>query len=410
MTRRADRGPRAILARELSGKDVTHSDTKEPAGPTPTGTGTGSGGEVSSPTLGKRRRHFGSHAPPPPLPAAQPLGGTASAPHEVGLAKNSNRKNRSLSSASGQTTLTTTTATTPSSSSSPKPHAPPRTSCPPWKWFGLPPAHKRLELGFLANAIQLFGAVAFEVSVICGMPGVLGASGATGGPAQSSAVQREWIAAYWASEFRDHRISSPAWSTNSSRGNLDRGRPLQCKSSVHRVSPSRDSSSRSRPRHGGTSRTWSASGGGCEWYPPAWARIPTFFNGGRVDPAPTDLSLNFPVDCFPGCNLQRSLERGGRIRVLVLWHLWVRHVYLSSAPVPPTRSCRWREALRRPIVSGVSLAKHATLRLADFSLFCAALPRLFLLAPFDSYSIWRQVSRHAASRVVDAPWAPETDN
>nr|WHU52031.1 endo-polygalacturonase PG1 [Rhodotorula mucilaginosa] len=155
------------------------------------------------PTLGKRRRHFGAHAPPPPPPPPQ-------AP--TGLNKKASSLTRppsGSSAASAQTTLLlspssspSTSATRPTLTPSQTPAACCRSSRPPkWKWFGLPPAHKRLDLGFLANAIQLFGAVAFEVSVICGLPGVLGKSGAVGGVEQEGRVEREWIAAYWAMQI-----------------------------------------------------------------------------------------------------------------------------------------------------------------------------------------------------------------
>uniref|UniRef100_A0A0K3CL33 endo-polygalacturonase n=1 Tax=Rhodotorula toruloides TaxID=5286 RepID=A0A0K3CL33_RHOTO len=72
---------------------------------------------------------------------------------------------------------------------------------PPWRWFLFtpPPASSPIFLGYIANTVQLFGAIAFEVSVICGLPGVLPASGAEGGPDQQGAPERDWVAAYWAS-------------------------------------------------------------------------------------------------------------------------------------------------------------------------------------------------------------------
>ncbi|KWU41518.1 hypothetical protein RHOSPDRAFT_27580 [Rhodotorula sp. JG-1b] len=153
------------------------------------------------PTLGQRRRHFGSHAPPPPPPPPAGLNKKASS--------SPSRPPSGTSAASAQTTLLLSpsssppTTAKPSSSSSFSSTSPSQSPCrrsprPQWKWFGLPPRHKRLDLGFLANAIQLFGAVAFEISVICGLPGVLGASGAVGGVEQEGRVEREWIAAYWA--------------------------------------------------------------------------------------------------------------------------------------------------------------------------------------------------------------------
>ncbi|GAA5866048.1 hypothetical protein JCM3774_000005 [Rhodotorula dairenensis] len=172
------------VKRELSGSGPRSSDEKSRA-------------EVYPPTLGKRRRHFGSHAPPP---APFLSSGTG---HLDSSKQSSTRENRSLSS--------TASARSPSSSSpsglNEQHHHERRTSCPQWKWFGLPPAHKRLDLGFLANAIQLFGAVAFEISVISGLPGVLGASGNVGGPDQSGRVAREWIGAYWAMQI----VGSPCF-------------------------------------------------------------------------------------------------------------------------------------------------------------------------------------------------------
>lgn len=171
--------------------------------PHSTSTTTLSGRDTRShhpPTLGKRRRHFGAHAPPPPPPPPQ---------GPTGLNKKASSLTRppsgSSTAASAQTTLLLSPSSSPSTSATqPTPSQIPaccRSSRPPkWKWFGLPPAHKRLDLGFLANAIQLFGALAFEVSVICGLPGVLGKSGAVGGVEQEGRVEREWIAAYWASE------------------------------------------------------------------------------------------------------------------------------------------------------------------------------------------------------------------
>lgn len=225
------------------------------------------------PTLGKRRRHFGAHAPPPPPPPPQ-------AP--TGLNKKASSLTRppsGSSAASAQTTLLLSPSSSPSTSATrptPTPSQTPAACCrssrpPKWKWFGLPPAHKRLDLGFLANAIQLFGAVAFEVSVICGLPGVLGKSGAVGGVEQEGRVEREWIAAYWASESPPLSFSLPlpTFFSLSSEGKvclLTTAPPprSQCKSSARPASPLPDSYLLSRRRRGGTNPTSSVSVGGCE--------------------------------------------------------------------------------------------------------------------------------------------------
>ncbi|GAA5992988.1 hypothetical protein JCM10908_000785 [Rhodotorula pacifica] len=139
------------------------------------------------PTLGKRRRHFGSHAPPPPPPTDHVLPSPSS------------------SSTSDEATLSPSPPSHSQSPSTPPPSTRPQQ--PRWKWFGLPPPHKRLDLGFLANAIQLFGAIAFEVSVICGLPGVLGVSGSEGGKEQMGRVEAEWVGAYWAMQI----VGSPCF-------------------------------------------------------------------------------------------------------------------------------------------------------------------------------------------------------
>ncbi|KAL7341281.1 endo-polygalacturonase PG1 [Rhodotorula toruloides] len=89
---------------------------------------------------------------------------------------------------------TSDTTFTPSSPSS-------TSNRPPWRWFLFrpPPASSPIFLGYVANTVQLFGATAFEVSVISGLPGVLPASGAKGGPEQQGMPERDWVAAYWAS-------------------------------------------------------------------------------------------------------------------------------------------------------------------------------------------------------------------
>lgn len=152
--------------------------------------------------LGKRRHHFGRHAPPPPLESSTRSRNDridSQTPAPISAAA-------SRSSDSDEATLAPVAAHPKSASSK---HAAPtarsndvyqRTQHPRWKWFGLPPPGKRLELGFVANAVQLVGATSFQVSVICGLPGVLAASGSTGGVAQQGYVESTWIGAYWASE------------------------------------------------------------------------------------------------------------------------------------------------------------------------------------------------------------------
>ncbi|GAA5863349.1 hypothetical protein JCM8547_006955 [Rhodosporidiobolus lusitaniae] len=112
-----------------------------------------------SSSLGLRRRHFGSFP-------SQPL--------------------------SSSTSTSTSVSSTPSSK-------------PKWRWFALPTSSTPpnfpvswKNLGYLANAIQFFGGTAFQVSVLCGLPGVLPESGSVGGPEQEGRAEREWIAAYWA--------------------------------------------------------------------------------------------------------------------------------------------------------------------------------------------------------------------
>ncbi|BGP19794.1 hypothetical protein JCM10213_003103 [Rhodosporidiobolus nylandii] len=110
-------------------------------------------------SLGLRRRHFGSYAP---------------------------------SSALSSSSLSSTPST-------PSPQR-------KWLWFAFPPLRRPSppdspiswrNLGYLANTVQFFGATCFQVSVICGLPGVLPASGAEGGVEQQGRVERIWVAAYW---------------------------------------------------------------------------------------------------------------------------------------------------------------------------------------------------------------------
>jgi hypothetical protein len=68
---------------------------------------------------------------------------------------------------------------------------------PPWRWYGT-----KRSLAYVANTIQLFGAVVFEISVISGLPGVLPESGTAGGPQQSGRAERLWIALYWSMQVR----------------------------------------------------------------------------------------------------------------------------------------------------------------------------------------------------------------
>ncbi|GAA5895659.1 hypothetical protein JCM6882_000363 [Rhodosporidiobolus microsporus] len=115
----------------------------------------------SSPSLGMRRRHFGSYDPPPSLSSSSP----------------------------------------PSSDETP--------TRPTWHWFSLPPPFARStsspsstvswrNIGYVANLIQFFGATAFQISVLGGLPGVLPDSGVEGGDEQGGKAERMWIAAYWA--------------------------------------------------------------------------------------------------------------------------------------------------------------------------------------------------------------------
>ncbi|GAA5978628.1 hypothetical protein JCM11641_002794 [Rhodosporidiobolus odoratus] len=79
-----------------------------------------------------------------------------------------------------------------------------------WRWFALPSLSSTTtspspntdpvswsNLGYLANTIQLFGATCFEISVICGLPGVLPASGIEGGVEQRGRVEGIWLGSYW---------------------------------------------------------------------------------------------------------------------------------------------------------------------------------------------------------------------
>ncbi|GEM12573.1 integral membrane protein [Rhodotorula toruloides] len=128
-------------------------------------------------TLGRRRHHFASHLAPakastPPSPPSP-----------------------------GSTVSDTTVApSSPSYSSSNRPA---------WRWylFTPPPPSSPIFIGYVANTVQLFGAIAFQVSVICGLPGVLPASGANGGPGQQGAPERDWVAAYWAMQV----VGSPCF-------------------------------------------------------------------------------------------------------------------------------------------------------------------------------------------------------
>ncbi|KAK4702691.1 hypothetical protein P7C70_g3530, partial [Phenoliferia sp. Uapishka_3] len=61
-----------------------------------------------------------------------------------------------------------------------------------WKWYGTYPS-----LAYVANSVQLFGASVFWVSTLCGLPGVLPASGSSGGPLQSKASEGLWAGLYW---------------------------------------------------------------------------------------------------------------------------------------------------------------------------------------------------------------------
>lgn len=65
----------------------------------------------------------------------------------------------------------------------------------PWKWWG---TYK--SVAYIANAIQLFGASIFFVSVLCGLPGVLPLSGSAGGPEQSAASEGLWLGLYWGTQ------------------------------------------------------------------------------------------------------------------------------------------------------------------------------------------------------------------
>lgn len=52
-------------------------------------------------------------------------------------------------------------------------------------------------MGYVANTIQLFGAVAFQISVVCGLPGVLPASGTEEGAEQVGRSEGLWLGLYW---------------------------------------------------------------------------------------------------------------------------------------------------------------------------------------------------------------------
>ena len=62
-----------------------------------------------------------------------------------------------------------------------------------WRWWGY--AH---SIGYAANAIQLFGAVWFEISVICGLPGVLPEAS----EASTTVYKALWISLYWLPQVR----------------------------------------------------------------------------------------------------------------------------------------------------------------------------------------------------------------
>lgn len=109
--------------------------------------------------LGRHRRHFGKHRP---SASTQTAGDVPS-----------------------QTKLVVRTPSTSSSTISPE--------TAPWKWYGTYPS-----LAYIANTVQLFGASIFWVSTLCGLPGILPLSGASGGPEQQGSLERLWVGLYWA--------------------------------------------------------------------------------------------------------------------------------------------------------------------------------------------------------------------
>ena len=145
-----------------------------------------------------------------------------------------------------------------------------------------------------------------------------------------------------------------------------RPRP-QCKSSARPVSPLQDSCLPSRRRRGGTNPTSSVSDGGCESSLSLLAIFSLYARKRGLKAG--DLTFG---RLFLGVSVdeqhrlredhgrllttllavgQRNLERDWWIRVLVLWHLWVRAPLFSSLdrnsagsnatlPVPPPSTLR----------------------------------------------------------------------
>lgn len=68
---------------------------------------------------------------------------------------------------------------------------------PAWRWWG----SDWHSLGFVANAIQLFGAVVFWVSVLCGLPGVLPEAGSTLSSGLDAKTIALWETFYWATQI-----------------------------------------------------------------------------------------------------------------------------------------------------------------------------------------------------------------
>ncbi|GAA6015508.1 hypothetical protein JCM10207_008618 [Rhodosporidiobolus poonsookiae] len=79
-----------------------------------------------------------------------------------------------------------------------------------WRWLALPslsPSRSSFSssdpvslhnLGYLANLVQFVGATLFQISVICGLPGVLPEAGFSGGTEQEGRSEGLWVGLYWA--------------------------------------------------------------------------------------------------------------------------------------------------------------------------------------------------------------------
>lgn len=131
-------------------------------------------------SLGRKRRHFGRHKvleDPAPLKRSP----------DSGTSCRRVISDSTESTSDGPTSSATATA---------------RKDPPPWRWYGT-----KRSIAYLANSVQLCGAVAFEISVISGLPGVLPETGTLGGPEQAGKSERLWIGLYWAMQV----IGSPCF-------------------------------------------------------------------------------------------------------------------------------------------------------------------------------------------------------